>query len=335
LNPLSPEWWREIVAEACRAPSAHNVQPARWRFGPGRRVELLRARDRTLPAGDPSGRDIRASVGAAFEGTALALSRRGFGLTEPVLTDEWVGPNLRLVAIAHLMDDVAEDPLAQWAERRRAFRGVFAHASHDVVRAIQGLEAEDARVITAGGDITRLARAYDAAHLGFLARPEFEAELYEWLRLLKSHPDRDRDGLTAPCLALSPFQAWLGHQLLRPDRFRWVRRFGLAGALLSEAVPIRSAAALILFAPPREDDPFYAGRRLYRLWLEVTRVGCALCPLTSLADDESTARDIARRFAIPAVRRLANVFRVGVAPREPGRSPRLPVDELIVGRTES
>ena len=330
LISMSAADWREVVAEASRAPSVHNVQPARWRPGPGGRLELLRARDRSLPAADPTGRDVRASVGAAFEGTALALSRRGLGLTEPALRDELESPSLALVAVAQLVEVAAEDPLAAWTAERRAFRGRFRPATPDVVHALQKLETSEARVVTAPRDIVELARAYDTANLGFLANPAFEAELYACLRLLPSHPDRERDGLTAPCLELSPLEARAGHTLLRPGVFRWLRRAGLAGTLLSEAAALRSAAAVILFTPPREEDPFHVGRHFYRLWLELTRAGCRLCPLSSLAGHEPTARDLERRYAIPAERRLANAFRVGVAPHEPARSPRLPVDELIL-----
>jgi len=71
-----------ILAEVSRAPSVHNVQPARWRFDDDG-VTLLQDRSRRLPAADPTGRDVEASLGASFEGMHLALSRFGLGLAEP------------------------------------------------------------------------------------------------------------------------------------------------------------------------------------------------------------------------------------------------------------
>jgi len=330
VTALSAATWREVVAEACRAPSVHNVQPTRWRLGDHGRVELLRALDRSLPAADPSGRDVRASVGAAFEGTVLALSRRGMGLSAPELADDAAGPGLARVAVARLIENVSEDPLAAWTVKRRAFRGVFARPTPEIAAALAALASDDVRVVTQPDAIATLAREYDAANAGFLAQPAFEAELYSWLRLVPSHPGWKRDGLTAPCLALSTLEARAGHLLLRPTVFPWLRRAGLTGALMSEARAIRSAAAVILFAPLRAQGAFDVGRRFHRLWLEVTRAGCALCPLSSLADHEPTAREVERRFAIPPERRLTNAFRAGVASAEPASSPRLPVDELIV-----
>ena len=72
-----------ILAEVSRAPSVHNVQPARWRFE-NDGVTLLQDRSRRLPASDPTGRDVEASLGASFEGMVLALSRLGLGLSEPL-----------------------------------------------------------------------------------------------------------------------------------------------------------------------------------------------------------------------------------------------------------
>ncbi len=330
LSELSAAEWREVVAEACRAPSVHNAQPARWRAGPNGRVELLRARNRSLHAADPTGRAVRASVGAAFEGTALALSRRGFALTEPALLDELESPTLALVAVSQLVNGADEDPLASWTSERSTYRGVFERVRPDVVHALQRLEASDARVVTAPRDIVGLARTHDAVRQTFFASPAFQAEFHSWLRLRRSHPDWERDGLTAPCLELSPFRAGAASLLLHPSLFSWARRSGLAGALLSESRAIRSAAAVVLFAPLREDDAFLVGRRFYRLWLELTRAGCQLCPLSALARHEPTARELERRFAIPSDRRLANAFRVGVAPHVPARSARLPVEELLL-----
>jgi hypothetical protein len=273
---------------------------------------------------------VRASVGAAFEGTALALSRRGLALSAPTLVDEPAGAGLARVAVARLVDGASEDPLAAWVPRRRAFRGVFERATPEQVERLRSLAADDVSVVTETDGIAWLARAYDAANLGFLAQPAFEAELYSWLRLVPSHPGWDRDGLTAPCLALSPLEARAAKVLLRPEVFPWLRRAGLAGVLLSEARAIRSAAAVLLFTAPPTDDAFHIGRRFHRLWLEVTRAGAALCPLSSLADHEPTALEVGRRFGIEPGRRLVNAFRVGVDRGEPAASPLLPVADLIV-----
>src|SRR3954471_6917730 len=83
LAHLSRETLEGLVHEAARAPSVHNVQPARWRFEPGGDVVLFRALDRTLPVADPTGHDVQASLGAALEGMAIPLPRLVLQLRAP------------------------------------------------------------------------------------------------------------------------------------------------------------------------------------------------------------------------------------------------------------
>ena len=71
MSPAAPLARAELLAlvdEGRRAPSVHNIQPARWAaLEPG--VLALRADPaRTLPIADPSGHDVRVSLGAAWEG---------------------------------------------------------------------------------------------------------------------------------------------------------------------------------------------------------------------------------------------------------------------------
>ena len=115
---------RALVAEAARAPSVHNVQPARWRFDGGA-VALLEDRTRRLAAADPSGHDIGVSLGAAFEGMAIALSRLGLALTPPVMSRHSEDGRYGTVAQSEIMPRPSVDPLAEWVEQRRAWRGRF------------------------------------------------------------------------------------------------------------------------------------------------------------------------------------------------------------------
>jgi hypothetical protein len=109
-----------------------------------------------------------------------------------------------------------------------------------------------------------------------------------------------------------------------------MKRLGAGKALVSESAQTRSAGAVLLFVPARSTSDFDVGRRFYRLWLEVTAAGLCLAPMSALADSPEHNAALCARYAVPAERRLANVLRVGVAPSEPARSPRLPAGELAV-----
>ncbi len=325
----------ELVREAARAPSVHNVQPARWRFDGTDGVRLYRSLERTLPVADPTGRDVRQSLGAAFEGLAIALSRRGLALGAPLFAarDDGTTPaGLELVCSARTNSGRELDPLAAWVELRRAFRGRFDTASVAELRSLgEHFERSDDVRLALGAAIAALARRYDRASFGFLSQSAYMREFHGWCRFLRSHPGWNRDGLNADCLGLGAAERLAASVLLHPRVFAGLRRLGLARALVSEAVQVRSSAAIVLFAPRRDLDAFDAGRRFYRLWLEFTSLGFHACPLSALADERSAAEIVEREHGVPEERRLLNAFRLGIVrgARVP-TSARLPSDELLL-----
>jgi nitroreductase len=329
MSGFTREEQLELVRCVARAPSVHNVQPARWRFVAGGEVQLHRAMERALPAADPSGRDVRQSLGAAFEGMALALSRRGLALGAPV----FARAGLELVATARVTPGRDADPLAELVERRRAFRGRFDPANEHELSALRAHfdSVADVRLVLGAPALDELARRYDRASYGFLSQPAYWREFHGWCRFLRSHPDYARDGLNADCLALSATERLAASVLLRPWVFALMRKLGLGAALVSEAVQIRSSAAVVLFAPRRDLDPFDAGRRFYRVWLELTALGLHACPLSALADARSSAETLEREHGIPPEHALLNAFRVGPVRRTPvPQSARLPQHELLL-----
>lgn len=334
MTPPAPdrETQLALVAEAARAPTVHNVQPARWRFLADGRVVLYRAVERALPVADPTGHDLRVSLGAAWEGMSIALSRHGLDLSEPELVDDADEEDGRIaVASARLVDGASPDPLAEFVEARRSYRGRFRPLADHVLRRLMTIGGEDARWVADPARIAEMARLYDEASYGFVRQPAYHAELYGWMRLSPSHPDWARDGLNAESMALSGMERAAASVLLRPRVFEVLKRVGAARAVISEAAQIRSASAVLLFTPRLDLGDFAVGRLFYRLWLEVTAHGAGMVPMSALADSPAAREQLCREHDVPQSRRLANVFRVGAVP--PGgaaRSPRLPVDEILL-----
>lgn len=326
------ETQRALVAEAARAPTVHNVQPARWRFLADGRVVLYRAVDRALPVADPTGHDVRVSLGAAWEGMSIALARNGLALSEPEFLEDGDEKDGRIaVASARLVGGAAPDPLGEYVEARRSYRGKFLPLSNDVLRKLAAIGGEDARWMTDAARLPEMARLYDDASYSFVREPAYHEELYRWMRLSPAHPDWGRDGLNAECMALSGVERAAASVLLRPRVFGVLKRIGAARAVVSEAAQIHSASAILLFTPRRDVSDFAVGRLFYRLWLETAALGAGMVPMSALADSSETRELLVREHGIPPERRLANVFRVGgVPPAGAARSPRLPVDELLV-----
>jgi hypothetical protein len=279
------------------------------------------------------------SLGSVFEGLSLALSEQGFGLTTP---EPCPGPPegpfapAWRAAIRPLGTKEGPDPLAAWLPRRRAYRGRFREATAAEAASLAALVAmlPEGTLLAGAPRLARLARRYDAASYGFAVRPEYEAELYGWMRFRKGSPDWRRDGLTADCMALGAAERWAGAVLLHPRVYPLMRAMGLGRTLISGAPQIASAAALLLFHAPAAEIPFALGRRFHRLWLTLAAAGWHACPLSSLADDPAANAELHREGELPADHRLVNVLRVGKAPvgpgKEPAESPRLPAAELLI-----
>jgi hypothetical protein len=326
----------ELVAEARRAPSAHNAQPARWRFTPDGEVLLFEDTSRRLAVADPTGRDHQVGLGAALEGLRLALTRRGFDLADPERPDDGEPvpgrPALRLVAHAVLQRGAKPDALAAQVMQRRTHRGPFLPADRAALDALHDVldPAPDVTPVYDTASIAALAAASDRASFSFLAQREYQAELYRWLRFSPRDPEWQRDGLTADCLALSPVDRVVGRWLFVPACFAVLARLGLHRALVAEAGRTRTAAALAIFHRPKTEDGLATGRRFYRLWLESTAAGFAAHPLSALADDPASVAWLREHWGVPPAAAVINVFALGVAPPGGSRSPRLPPEELLV-----
>lgn len=319
---MTPEIFAAIVADAALSPTVHNVQPTLWRRLDAETVAVLQAKGRTLPVGDPTGRDLAASHGAAAEGFVLAAGARGLGF---VVEAGEEGEIARLRSTG----TVEPDPLAAGLRTRRTWRGRFGAAPPGALEALAGA-APDLTVLSGADDIAAVAGLNDIASLKGFRNQAFRAELLAWMRLSRRHPLWDVDGLNAEAMSMSGVEAFGAGVVLRPGVFEALDRLGLGGALTGEAEVVRSAAAVALFHRPADEPPFDTGRRWHRVWLEMTRQGLSAAPMTMLADDPEAEAALAARFGRTDGARLVTVFRLGV-PQGPVPTPaRRPLDAIIV-----
>lgn len=322
----------ELLAEVQLAPSVHNIQPTRWRLIGGDALLLLEDIARRLPAADPSGHDVKLSHGAAIEGLSLALGRRGLRIAEvEPLIDATVSDGLQPVARITVAAGGELDGLADFVSARASWRGGFRPFDQAGEAALYMFSAMagDAKLIRGAEAVDAIAGIADEAGFHFLCDDTHRAELLHWMRLSRSDPAYQRDGLSAEAMAMPGVVAF-GTRLVLGPLFSPLRRLGLAATLVSERGKFANSA-VALFHRPDGEDALVTGRAFYRTWLMMTAQGLAACPVSVLADWPESNRRLVEEHGVPAGRRLVNVFRLGLAAGAPAVvRARLPVTELIV-----
>ena len=328
---------KELVASANLAPTAHNVQPTKWRFDGDGGISLLLDQTRLLPASDPENLDAGISVGTALEGTVLALSELGVGVT--AIHDHWSDgeacrtSNHRLAARLVPGGEVETDPLQHQVPSRYTYRGSFEPASAHELGALSNWAAErpDITLVTAEDELTALADLNDQAGLSFLRQASFRRELISWMRLRRGHPGWHRDGMHYRALAMGAVEAFGAGLFLSSPMAELADKVGLLSKLASEKAKTERSTAIMLLHQPEAASPLTSGRALYRRWLEITELGFNAWPMSAVSDDPGTAAIIKERFPLPAGSHFFKALRLGKAPPiEAGMRARLPADQLIL-----
>ncbi|QOC89778.1 nitroreductase family protein [Micromonospora craniellae] len=309
--------FRALEPLCWRAPSAHNTQPWRLRYEPGQiRVGWNPAY--ALPAADPTGRDLRLSLGAFVETCLIVAADADLPLEYVADHDDpWVGrfrPAPSRYPTPFRTTEVWD---------RRTHRGGFVGGPDS-----DALAAVDAVARQAGGSVRtvphadRLGALLREADRQVYADPTVVAELRRWLRLTPAHPDYRADGLTDRCLGLSrPAANGLRAALAA---YPALRRLGLPRLLAAADDPLaRGGDVLVLVAPVGLDRTGQVefGRVLLRCWLTLHAAGSAAHPLSQLVDVAATRTALGTLLDV-APDRLLHVTRVGRPTRPAPRSAR-------------
>ncbi|PGH45326.1 nitroreductase [Micromonospora sp. WMMA1996] len=309
--------FRALEPLCWRAPSAHNTQPWRLRYGRWAVTVGWDPAD-ALPAGDPTGRDLRLSLGAFVETCLIVAADAGLRLdwvADLDAADRRVG---RLRPARHPYRTPFRTPEV-WD--RRTDRGRFTDGPDaDVVAALDAVARRSGgavHVVPDGGRVGALLRAADRHVYG---DPAVVAELRRWLRLDPARRDYRADGLTDRCLGLSrPAAVGLRAALAA---YPVLRPLGLPRALAAAGGdPLARGGALLALVAPADLDAagqVEFGRVLLRVWLTVQAAGLAAHPLSQLVD-VAGSRDALGALLDVEPGRILHVTRVG---RPVGPAPR-------------
>ncbi|SBT43121.1 nitroreductase family protein [Micromonospora auratinigra] len=301
--------FRALEPLCWRAPSAHNTQP--WRLD--YRADAIRVGwdpADTLPAADPTGRDLRLSLGAFVE-TCLVVSA-DVGLPVEFVADHYPGERrvgwLRPARHGYHSPFTTEQVLLRRTHRGRFSAGLPAEAIV-AVDAVARAAGGTARTLPPAGGLRRLLATADRHQY---ADPAVVGELRSWLRLSRGHSRYRADGLTDRCLGLSRGEAAGLRAALAA--YPVLRRAGLPRLLASAAGdPLALGGdVIVLIGPAEADDATQVelGRALMRIWLTLHAAGLAAHPLSQLIDAPATRAALGTLLDV-APHRLLHVARVG------------------------
>ncbi len=270
--PVRTEVLRSVVELACLAPSIHNTQPWTWRVRRGL-LELHADHTRRLSAADPTGRSLVISCGTALHHAQVAAHALGWRAEVDRLPG---GPASSLLATLRLRrstpSPTATDDLRCLEERRTDRRRFTSWPVPDdrlatlaALARTPGCEAVVLRDVPARfavGLLTSRARGVQAHD------PGLREEVAAWL-------DRGRrDGLVSSSLPAVP---------------RGESRFP-GGVLEDSERDVDGTDALIVLASPADDVPGWlaTGEGLSALWLDATRSGLSVVPLSQVIEVDET-----------------------------------------------
>jgi hypothetical protein len=305
VRRLEPDFWR--------APSAHNTQPWTLDYREDS-IEVGWDPTRALPAGDPTGRDLRLSLGAFVETCLIVCASAGLAVDFAADPDERTHRIGRLVGTAQPY----RTPFDTAAIRARTTnRGAYLPGP---------VPTADLATLDGvfGGRVVALPSRDLAPLLGAADRHLFgdadaAGELRSWLRLTPRHPRYHQDGLTDRALDLGRAEATGLRVALRA--LPVLRRAGLPRLLAAAARgPLHAdGTVLVLMGPADASAQVELGRGLMQMWLTLFAAGLACHPLSQIIDCGPTRTRLAGMLGVADPDRLLHITRVG---RPAGPAPR-------------
>jgi hypothetical protein len=293
LRALEPDFWR--------APSAHNTQPWTLTYAADE-VAVGWDPDRALPISDPTGRDLRLSLGAFVECCLIVCA--GAGLSVAFRPD----PGPLRVGFLHRAAEPYRSPFTtQDVRARGANRGEYhpGRLPDEVAADLDGMRRVACR------DVADLLHAADLHQFG---DQEVTRELRAWLRLTRRHRRYLLDGLSDRALALSRLESFALRASLA--LYPALRPLGLPRVLAgaSRGLLDYDGDVLVLVGPAGEEVE--QGRLLLRHWLTLSRLGYTTHPLSQIIDAPPTRAALAERLGVADPMSLLHVARVG-SPKAP------------------
>lgn len=308
-----------LVSLACLAPSVHNTQPWRWRYRDDV-LELYADPHRLLPAEDPFGRDLTISCGGALHHLRFAARALGWEAAVEHLPAGFssAGPLARIEVARGRSRTVTPGDIelinARCTDRRRFTAWPVSSDRLDLL--CRRAEDWGVRSEVVSGDAARL-------RLELLANRALSVMQYDEARLREQDGWIERSGTDGVPLQLLPMD---------PDPLQARSRFR-PGLLEDTRMVLHGGDRVIALGGVHDDVASWlrTGEAMSELWLEATRGGISVVPLSQPMEVESIRREIARSVlaGIPEPHLLLRIGWQAIGRRELPRTPRRPLGEVL------
>ncbi|HWJ67239.1 MAG TPA: hypothetical protein VNT31_11205 [Nocardioides sp.] len=308
-----------LVELACLAPSVHNTQPWLWRYD-GTQLVLEADLVRRLPVADPRGRNLTLSCGAALHHLQFAARALGWeawvermpaGRGDTVLAEVVVG---RAAPAKPVGADV-ELLRARCTDRRRFTAWPVPLDRLRDLCAITGSWDVRAEVVADDAARFRLELLANSAVGVLEVDQRWRAEQEQWI------DPAGPEGIPLDVLPSDP------EPLQARSRFR-------PGLLEDTRLAIHGGERVIALGGGLDDVGSWlrTGEAMSALWLEATREGMSVVPMSQVIEVESTRREV-RDTVLAGGFEPHLLLRVGwqaIGRRELPRTPRRPLREVLV-----
>jgi nitroreductase len=332
---------------AILAANPHDTQP--WLFQiEENTITLFADRARNLGSFDPFRREMHLGLGAAIENLALAARAHGLSAginpTEGKLT---LSPDNSPAIAAKLTlspSPPVRSRLFDAIPHRHTNRGAYRPDQVIGAEALSRLAAlttnDDVRIVFVTDKIARgeLGALIVAATAQIVGDPQMSADSARWFRTGRRDIAAHKDGVTVDTAGASPLLTGMSKMLPDLDG-RAADQYWLATTRDTE-VPTAPVLGMMLVRDRLDmRAAIAAGRAWQRLHLGLTAIGLAGQPLNQPVEcaDRSAMRGRSDSFG-PAMAKFADMsgweptfmFRLGVADRAAGPSPRRPLEEVLM-----
>lgn len=281
IEPAPTTDVERLVSLACRAPSVHNTQPWRWRYAGGL-LTLSADLSRRLAVEDPRGRDLTLSCGAALHHLQFAARALGWATDVERLPPGPDETELARIRVHRTDRTVVVPEDLELLDARRTDRRRFTawpvpgHRLDDLCRLAAPWGVRAAAVSDDGARF-RLELLANQALTALDLDARRQAEQDHWIGRGSA------DGIPPDLLPDEP------DPLQARSRFR-------PGLLEDTRLVLHGGDRVIALGGAHDDVAGWlrSGEAMSALWLEATREGLSVVPMSQPTEVEETRREIGR-----------------------------------------